>query len=192
MPHIVRTGCGLQLGNNNTKERLKNVWQLVIKKGKRTLSQASTRFQIPYSHSMIVRHGKKEFSTRVKRQRLNPTIMTDLSGTQFVKKWRSRKGKRLTNVHKHCPRSASQSLIVLSREAVMTKEIPNESTFCDCVFAGCKGENAKRDKFSKLFGVLRWQFWVLPEQPALWSLGLTPWGQIRHIQCDYRVRAFLF
>lgn len=103
---------------------------------KRTLSQASTRFQIPYSHSMIVSHGEKEFSTRVKRQGLNPTIMADLSNTQIVNAADLRK-KRLTNVHRHCPRRASQSLIVLSREAVMTKDMPNESTFNDCAFAGC-------------------------------------------------------
>ena len=30
----------------------------------------------------------------------------------------------------------------------MTKEIPNESTFSDCAFAGCKRENEKWDKFS--------------------------------------------
>jgi hypothetical protein len=94
---------------------------------------------------MIIRHRKKEFSTRVKRQRLNPTIMTDLSKTQFIKKWtQSKKWERRTNVHKHWPRSASQSLIVLSREAVMTKDIPNESTFNDCALAGCKGESEKR------------------------------------------------
>ena len=100
-----------------------------------------------------------------------------------------REGKRLTNVHKHCPRSASQSLIVLSREAVMTKDIPNESTFCDCAFAGCKGENKKGISLVKDFLDFKGS---IPEQPALWSQGLIPWGQIRHIQCDYRVRAFLF
>ena len=31
----------------------------------------------------------------------------------------------------------------------MTKEIPNESTFSDCAFAGCTGEN-ETDKISIL------------------------------------------
>ena len=50
----------------------------------------------------------------------------------------------------------------------MTKEIPNESTFNDCAFAGCKGENEKEDKFSThFFRVLEVAILELPEQPAL-------------------------
>lgn len=52
----------------------------------------------------------------------------------------------------------------------MTKEIPNESTFNDCGFAGCKGvnEKGKGDIFSThFFRVLKVAILELPERPAL-------------------------
>ena len=68
---------------------------------------------------------------------MNPAVVADL---EFIKDEVLEEirpfRKRTDKVHKHWPLNASQSLIVLSRDPVMTNEIPRESTFADWTVEG--------------------------------------------------------
>ena len=71
---------------------------------------------------------------------MNPAVVADL---EFIKdevldeiRPRRKRTDKSPQTMKHWPLNASQSLIVLSRDPVMTNEIPRESTFADWTVEG--------------------------------------------------------
>jgi len=75
----------------------------------------------------------------VLRSQMRMVLSSAADRRYFPEGWKVRAFTQLswpTKVHKHCPRSASQSFIVLSREALATKVMAKESVLEDCTLAG--------------------------------------------------------
>ena len=71
----------------------------------------------------------------------------------------------------------------------MTKKILNESTFKDCAFAGCKGENEKQGIDLAFFSSSKVVNFDVTRATSSLIAGIDT---IRHIQSGYHVGAFLF
>jgi len=97
----------------------------------------------------------------VLRSQIRIVLSSAADRRYFPEGWKVRALTQLswpTKVHKHWPRSASQSFIVLSREALATKVTARESILEDCLAGGNKFSNSgyrhRWDEYSQLDAII--------------------------------------